>query len=67
MEDFSYIEELTILAVVGSLLVTAKLAACCFSLGLHTSHKNINQMFGENSHYGDVNCYNTIKIYNTEK
>ena len=39
----SYIEELTILAVVGSLLVTAKLAACCFSLGLHTSHKHINQ------------------------
>ena len=43
MEDFSYIEELTILAVVGSLLVTAKIAACCFSLGLHTSHKHINQ------------------------
>ena len=39
----SYIEELTILVVVGSLLVTAKLAACCFSLGLHTSHKHINQ------------------------
>ena len=42
MEE-SYIEELTILVVVGSLLVTAKIAACCFSLGLHTSHKHINQ------------------------
>ena len=38
----SYIEELVILAIVGSLLVIAKLSACCFSLGLHTSHKNIN-------------------------
>jgi hypothetical protein len=39
----SYIEELVILVIVGSLLVIAKLSACCFSLGLHTSHKNINQ------------------------
>ena len=38
----SYIEELVILAIVGSLLVIAKLSACCFSLGLHESHKNIN-------------------------
>ena len=38
----SYIEELVILVIVGSLLVIAKLSACCFSLGLHTSHENIN-------------------------
>ena len=38
----SYLEELIILTIVGSLLIIAKLTACCFSLGLHESHKNIN-------------------------
>ena len=38
----SYVEELIILTIVGSLLIIAKLTACCFSLGLHESHKDIN-------------------------
>ena len=38
----SYLEELIILTIVGSLLIIAKLTACCFSLGLHESHKDIN-------------------------
>ena len=38
----SYLEELIILTIVGILLLIAKLTACCFSLGLHESHKDIN-------------------------
>ena len=38
----SYFEELIVLTIVGILLLIAKLTACCFSLGLHQSHKAIN-------------------------
>jgi hypothetical protein len=38
----SYLEELIILTVIGFLLLIAKLAACCLSLGLHQNHKAIN-------------------------
>ena len=38
----SYLEELIILTIVGFLLLIAKLAACCLSLGLHQNHKAIN-------------------------
>jgi hypothetical protein len=38
----SYIEELVILIVVGSILIASKVIACCFSLGLHQKHKSIS-------------------------
>ena len=38
----SYLEELIVLTIVGFLLLTAKLVACCLSLGLHENHKAIN-------------------------
>ena len=38
----SYLEELIILTIVGFLLLIAKLAACCLSLGLHQNHKAID-------------------------
>ena len=38
----SYLEELVVLTIVGFLLLTAKLVACCLSLGLHENHKAIN-------------------------
>jgi hypothetical protein len=38
----SYFEELIVLTVVSILLLIAKLAACCLSLGLHQNHKAIN-------------------------
>ena len=41
-EPPSYLEELIILTVIGFLLLIAKLAACCLSLGLHQNHKAIN-------------------------
>ena len=41
-EPSSYLEELVILTVVGFLLLTAKLVACCLGLGLHENHKAIN-------------------------
>ena len=37
-----YIEELAILAVVGSILLVSKIIACCFSLGLWQKHKSIS-------------------------
>ena len=40
--DQSYIEELIILIIVGSILLIAKIIACCLSLGLHQKHKAIN-------------------------
>ena len=40
--DQSYIEELIILIIVGSILLIAKIIACCLSLGLHHKHKAIN-------------------------
>ena len=40
--DQSYVEELIILIIVGTILLIAKIIACCFSLGLHQKHKAIN-------------------------
>ena len=37
-----YIEELSILAVAGSILLVSKIIACCFSLGLWQKHKQIS-------------------------
>ena len=38
----SYVEELVILTIVGSILVATKIIACCLSLGLHQKHKSIS-------------------------
>jgi hypothetical protein len=38
----SYVEELVILTIVGSILVATKIIACCLSLGLHQKHKAIS-------------------------
>ena len=38
----SYFEELVVLTFISILLLIAKLAACCLSLGLHQNHKAIN-------------------------
>jgi hypothetical protein len=38
----SYVEELIILIIVGTVLLITKIIACCFSLGLHQKHKAIN-------------------------
>ena len=40
--DETYVEELVVLTVVGSILVVTKVIACCFSLGLHQKHKAIS-------------------------
>ena len=40
--DETYVEELTILIIVGSVLLVTKIIACCFSLGLHQKHKAIS-------------------------
>ena len=40
--DQSYVEELIILIIVGTILLIAKIIACCFSLGIHQNHKAIN-------------------------
>ncbi len=40
--DQSYIEELIILIIVGSILLIAKIIACYLALGLHQKHKAIN-------------------------
>ena len=38
----SYVEELVILIIVGSILIATKIIACCLSLGLHQKHKAIS-------------------------
>ena len=40
--DETYVEELSVLIVVGSVLVVTKVIACCFSLGLHQKHRAIS-------------------------
>ena len=40
--DETYVEELTVLIIVGSVLLVTKIIACCFSLGLHQKHRAIN-------------------------
>ena len=40
----SYVEELVILIIVGTILIATKIIACCLSLGLHQKHKAISLM-----------------------
>ena len=40
--DETYVEELIVLIIVGSILVVTKVIACCLSLGLHQKNKAIS-------------------------